>query len=331
MSKNVLISAMLKLYFGTKIFCINGQNGILTHVLFDATTRRLTHLAIKQGRLFGKTVYQPFEMVKQATGDGIWLTCTMTELAAAPSAEGPGILLDPRTTVKGATGSGTLTLVAVQPGSGELAYIVVHNLVPGRASLLSEQYVDALAPGQISTSADAILLKTLPPYRSDSELQQEVDAIIFDLSFLRIDLRGISLRVLDSVLYMDGNISSTLRGELAQDQVAGVEGLLEIKNNLVGDDTLAGTIARALGQDARTGELPIGVYPQLGVVRLSGSVHNALQKAAATEIAKRFEGVRSVNNDLIIDPSVELLYVMSPSEGSEAQDITPGKFVRHTR
>ncbi|MGH2482535.1 MAG: hypothetical protein ACRDHW_23050, partial [Ktedonobacteraceae bacterium] len=233
MSKNAPISAMLTFHFGAKSFCTNGQDGVVTHVLFDATSRRLTHLALKQGRLFGKTVYVPFEMVRQASGDGVWLTCTLADLAAAASPAEPGIAFDPRTTVKGATGTGVLALVATQPGSGELAYIVAHNLLPGRSTLLRTQYVDALVPGQINVSADTMLLKSLPPYRSDRALQQEVDQIVFDLNFLHIDLKGMSLRVLDSVLYMDGNISSTLRGDLARDQVAGVEGLLEIKNNLV--------------------------------------------------------------------------------------------------
>lgn len=331
MSKNAPISAMLTFHFGAKVFCSDGQDGVLTHMLFDATSKRLTHLAIKQGRLFGKTVYVPFEKVRQASGDGVRLTCTLAELAASTSAAGSGIMLDPRTTVKGVTGTGTLALIATRPGSGELAYIVAHNLLPGRSTLVRAHYVDALAPGQISISADEVFLKSLPPYRSDRALQQEVEQIIFDLGFLHIDLKGMRLRVLDSVLYMDGNISSSLRSDLARDQVSGVEGLLEIKNNLVGDDTLASEIARALGQDERTRELPIGVYPELGIVRLNGSVHNAQQKTAVGEIVKKFAGVRGITNDLVVDPSAALLYVMSPPEGSKTQDITPGKFVRHTQ
>jgi len=168
------------------------------------------------------------------------------------------------------------------------------------------------------------------PKRSDRELQQKVEQILFDLPFLHIDLKGMHLRVLDGVLYMDGNISSALRGELARDQVANITGLLDVKNNLVGDDTLAAQIALALGQDERTRGLPIGVYPQLGVVRLSGSVHRAEQISAATELASKFAGVRSVLSNLLIDPSADMLYVMSAQEGGEARDLAPGKFTRHT-
>jgi osmotically-inducible protein OsmY len=111
----------------------------------------------------------------------------------------------------------------------------------------------------------------------------------------------------------------------------GVEGLAEIKNRLVGDDALAAELALALGQDARTREQPIGVYPRLGVVRLSGAVHNSQQKAAAGEIAKNFAGVRSVVNDLLVDPKADTLNVMSAPEGGETKDIVPGKYVRHTQ
>ena len=331
MGKNARISEMLKFHFGSAVFCIDGQGGALTRVLFDAPTRRMTHLAVKQGRFFGKTVYVPFEMVTTASGDGIWLNCTLAQLAEFPESEGPGVSLDPRTEVKGGVRSGTLVFAAVQPESGELAYIVARNLLPGRDMLLRERFVTSLGPGPIAVSIDPVQLQTLPPYRSDRELQKEVDQIIFDLGFLHVDLKGMSMRVLDSVLYMEGNISSTLRGELTRDQVAGVDGLLEIRNELIGDDTLAAEIARALGQDERTRDLPIGVYPQLGVVRLSGSVHNAGQKETAGEIAKKFPGVRGVINNLVVDPSADMLYVMSPPEGSEAKDIVPGKLIRHTK
>ena len=168
------------------------------------------------------------------------------------------------------------------------------------------------------------------PKRSDRELQRKVEQILFDLPFLHIDLKAIRLLVLDGVLSMDGNISSTLRGELARDQVAGVPGLLDVKNNLIGDDTLAAQIGLALGQDERTRGLPIGVYPQLGVVRLSGSVHKAEQISAATELASKFAGVRSVLGNLLVDPAAGMLYVMSAQEGGEARDLVPGKFTRHT-
>jgi len=50
----------------------------------------------------------------------------------------------------------------------------------------------------------------------------------------------------------------------------------------------------ALAQSSRMRDLPIGVYPRLGEVRLSGAVHTSPQKAVAEEIVQHFPGVRSV-------------------------------------
>jgi osmotically-inducible protein OsmY len=194
-----------------------------------------------------------------------------------------------------------------------------------------EEYITKIDAGQIGVSIPDAILHTLPAHRSDEDLQREVESVLFDFTPLHVDRPGMIVRVLDSVLYLEGNISSSLRGDIVEDQVSGVQGLLEIKNLLVGDDILAGDLAMALGRDERTHDLPIGVYPRLGVVRLSGAVHNEQQKAAAEEIARGFRGVRSVFNDLVIRPNADTLNVMASSAGGEAEDYIPGKYVRHTK
>jgi osmotically-inducible protein OsmY len=289
---------------------------------------------VKQGRIFGKTLYVPYDTVTDASSDGVNLSISRSDLAAASQQEPDGALLDGRSVVQHADSGvkGTLTLVAVHPESGALAYLVVRNLRRGQNVLIQQHYVAKLEKGMVMVSIPESVLQTLPPYRSDSELQQEVENVLFDLTPLHVDFEGMNVRVLDGVLYLDGNISSALRADIVQDQAAGVRGLLEIKNNLVGDDTLASGLASALAKDPRTRDLPIGVYPRLGVVRLSGAVHTEDQKAAATEIARKFPGVRSVVNDLVVDPKADLLRVMASAEGGEAEDRVPGgKYIRHTK
>jgi osmotically-inducible protein OsmY len=320
-------------HFGRPVLCSDGQGGTLISLLCEVSSRRLTHIAVKRSRLFGKTIMLPVEAVTRATDDEVRLDCSLAELAAASVSgdQRPGIMLHQHTVVTAETGSGTLLLVAVQPASGILTSLVARNLLPGRDTLLCAEEVSVLATGRVTVSLAPADLQAKPPYRGDRELQREVEQILFDLGFLHIDLKGMRMCVRAGVLSMQGNISSTLRGELARDQVAGIKGLLAIENRLVGDDTLAASIACALGQDERTRDLPIGVYPQLGVVRLSGSVHSSGQKAVAAEIAQAFPGVRAVSNDLVVDSASAMLYVMSAPESGEARDMTPGKFTRHTR
>lgn len=333
MIKPASIAEMQKFIFGTKIFCSDGEDGTLVQVIMDPATRRLTHISVKQGRLFGKTVYLPFENVVNATGEGITLNVKRSDLANASNSAPGGALLDNKSDVEVVSSSskGTLMLVAVQPGSGELAYLVAHNLRPGQDTLLHQKFITSIETGHVIVTVPEDLLQSIPPYRPDDVLQQEVESILYDITPLHIDLKAITIHVLDGVLYLDGNISSSLKGDIVTDQVMGVPGLLEIKNNLVADDTLAAGLARVLGQDPVTRDLPIGVYPRLGVVRLSGAVHTAQQKAAAGEIAKNYPGVRSVINSLVVDPKADMLNVMSAPEGGETKDKVPGKYVRHTK
>src|SRR5438270_1746882 len=333
MSKTTLISEMHKFHFGSKIFFADGEDGVLLHVIFNPTARRLTHIGVRQGRLFGKSVLLPYETIVNATGDGVTLRINRADATVASSTNVKGALLDNKSVVENTASParGTLMMVAVHPENAELAYVVVHHLRPGQDTLLRQNFVTDIATGHVKVNIPDTTLNELPPYRPDAVLQQEVEAILFDLTPLHVDLKGMTVRVLDSVLYLDGNISSSLRADIAQDQVSGVVGLLEIKNNLVGDDTLAADVAMALGQNPRTRELPIGVYPRLGVVRLSGAVRNEQQKAAAEEITLTIPGVRSVINDLVVDPSADMLHVMSAPEGGEMKDIIPGKYVRHTQ
>src|SRR6266852_2056004 len=335
MNKVTFISEMHKFHFGSKIICSDGEYGVLAYVVFDSSTHCMTHIGLKQGRLFGKTFRLPFDTIISATSDAVMLRIKSVDVAAASGIEtvsdeanGKHALLSSKCVVERAsTGSkGVLTLIAVHPTSGELAYLVAHHLLPGQDTLLRAEFVTALATEHVTVSVAGVVgvagvadtsPGALPLYRPERVLQQEVESILFDFTPLHIDLKGMNIRVLDGVLYLDGNISSSLRGDIVVDQVSGVAGLLEIKNNLVGDDKLAADLAAALGKDPRTRDLPIGVYPRLGVVRLNGTVQSVQQKAAAEEIARNFPGVRSVINELRVDPRADILPVMAPAGGNE--------------
>jgi len=342
MSKAALISEMQKFRFGSKVVCSDGEYGTLAQVVFDSSTRCMTHINVKRGRLFGKVVLLPFDTITSAGSDGITLRIAIDDVEAASHSAGEvkGALLSNKCIVEraGTANRGTLALVAVQPGSGELAYLVAHHLLPRQDTLLRAEFVTALATEHITVSVAGVAGVVgvagttpdgLPPYRPDDVLQREVESILFDFTPLHIDLKGMNIRVLDGVLYLDGNISSSLRGDIVVDQVSGVTGLLEIRNNLVSDDKLAADLAVALGKDPRTRDLPIGVYPRLGVVRLNGTVQSVQQKAAAEEIARSFPGVRSVINELSVDPKADILPVMAPAGGNE--DKVPNKYTRHTK
>ncbi len=321
-----------KFHLGSKIICSDGEEGTLVQVGFDGAARRITYIGIRQGRFFGKTTYLPYDTVTNATGEGVSLRIPGADVVAASKNAPNAVFLDNKSVVEaGGQSRGSLLLVAVQPESSTIAYIVAHHLRPGQDTLLSEEYITNITADRVTATIPDTTLQALPAYRSDADLQQEVERVLFDLTALHVDYKGMTIRVLDGVLYLDGNISSSLRSDVVQDQASGVQGLLGIKNRLVGDDTLAADLASALGRDERTRDLPIGVYPKLGVIRLSGAVHTPQQKVAAEEIARSFPHVRGIADTLVVDANADLIHVMSPAEGGEATDLIPGKYIRHTK
>src|SRR5690349_11156420 len=100
MEKTTSIAEMQKFIFGSKVFCSDGEDGILTHVGFDPATRRITHIGIKQGRFFGKTVYLPFNTVTNASGEGVQLSITRDSMTAAGQTAPSHALLDSKSVVQ---------------------------------------------------------------------------------------------------------------------------------------------------------------------------------------------------------------------------------------
>ena len=332
MDKTALISELQKFRFGSKVICSDGEEGYLSYVGVDVNGPRVVVLGVKLGRFFGKTVSVPLVSVSEASSQGVILSITRAELAALQP-QTANAQLDAHSIVRESASNvrGPLHVVAVHPQSGEFSYIVAHSLRPNQSTLMRQEYISKVENGSVIVNIPDAMLQTLPAYRSDEDLQRDVEAVLFDFAPLHIDFPGMHVRVLDSVLYLDGNISSSLRGDIVDDQVASVPGLLGVKNRMIGDDLLAADLALVLGRDSSTRDLPIGVYPRLGVVRLSGFVHNEQQRISAEQIAKDFPGVRSVLNELVIEPQAELLNVMSSSGSEETEDIVPGKYIRHTK
>src|SRR5690349_15555425 len=124
------IPEMLKFQFGSKIFCSDGEGGVLTHVIFDPAMLRLTSIGVKQGRLFGKSIDLPFDSIISAVEAGVTLSVKRSDLTTTQDQIAEGAVLTSKSIVENAESAakGTLQLVAVHPSSGELAYIVAREL-----------------------------------------------------------------------------------------------------------------------------------------------------------------------------------------------------------
>src|SRR5258708_32268038 len=93
MSKTSLISEMLKFHFGNRVVYADGEEGNLVHVIFDPTTRQMTHIGVKQGRFFGKTTHLPFAAVTLSTREVAFLTVKHIDSPTVATTPGHGLQL----------------------------------------------------------------------------------------------------------------------------------------------------------------------------------------------------------------------------------------------
>lgn len=125
----------------------------------------------------------------------------------------------------------------------------------------------------------------------------------------RVDEKKISIRVDKAVVTLTGTVGRYLDRIAAAEDAWGVKGVKEVRNRLqVQPDTIrpadeiAADVAAALESDPRADERSIVVNVSEGIVRLSGAVSNAAERAAAEECAWQAQGVVEVSNELTLSP-----------------------------
>jgi hyperosmotically inducible protein len=98
--------------------------------------------------------------------------------------------------------------------------------------------------------------------------------------------------------------ASTSMHQAGEDTESAAENAYHGTLTAVDDTTITAAvkISLAAAKDLRSGQ--IHVTTTAGVVRLEGSVHDANVASRAVAIAQDASGVRSVDNDLQVDPSV---------------------------
>jgi osmotically-inducible protein OsmY len=143
--------------------------------------------------------------------------------------------------------------------------------------------------------------------RADDELRQDVYHRLRECELVRLDLPGIMIHPRDGVVWLQGYVSSDGKRRRADEVLWGLDGLLELHNELVADTALAAAVAMALAYDPRTARQRIGVYPYLGVIHLRGIVRTPSAQAGAREIAAAVPLVKQVVNELRIGPDADVL------------------------
>ncbi|MEZ5565288.1 MAG: BON domain-containing protein [Gammaproteobacteria bacterium] len=122
--------------------------------------------------------------------------------------------------------------------------------------------------------------------------------------------RQINVETSKGVVQLNGFVDSAGAKSEAARIAAGTDGVTRVQNNLqvrtpdssaseAADNAgLTAKVDAALARDPRTSALSIDVESRSGEVQLSGYVKSAQEKNAASDVARKVDGVRKVTNDI---------------------------------
>lgn len=136
--------------------------------------------------------------------------------------------------------------------------------------------------------------------RSDTELAQRVSQAIEKVFSLHIWTHALSTTVTNGDVELSGYVrTQTLKERIAM-AVRSLQGVQNVKNDLIVDTELERTVAQALAADPRTaaGFPGILVGSVFGVIFLKGQVDSQDIKKAAELVAKQVPNVRAAVNAL---------------------------------
>lgn len=124
--------------------------------------------------------------------------------------------------------------------------------------------------------------------------------------------RQINVETSKGVVQLNGFVDSQTARNEAGRIAQGTDGVKQVRNNLVvraddrtteatvDDAAITAKVDAALATDKRTSALAIDVATRDGDVQLSGYAKSSNEKAAAAEVARNVNGVRSVRNEIDI-------------------------------
>jgi osmotically-inducible protein OsmY len=313
---------VFKFRFDARIEASDGDAGRLVRIIANGQQRVVTHIGVQVGLLFGKMYYVPVDLVSTATADIVTLSVPLEEMIKLITKPDGAELSRSTGIMVAGKHIGELSQLTIHKETRRLRHLVIEH--GSREFVVSATVVTSVAARQISADLGGASVSQLTVYRPDEQLRQAVYDAIFDYPRLRVELNGISIHAIDGVVWLRGYVSNDLNRRMVEDQLQNMPGLTELHNELVTDTQLAADVAMALSHDPRTAKGHIGVYPKLGEVHLRGRVTTSDARQAAGAIASSNTSVKEVVNELVIDPSAEVVPVLAGITNEE--DKVPGSY-----
>jgi osmotically-inducible protein OsmY len=150
-------------------------------------------------------------------------------------------------------------------------------------------------------------IDVVPVHRPDEQVAREVVRRLENS--MAVDARSLVVDVHEGVVTLSGELPDWNQREEARALAAGVRGVKDVvdKSDIhrgegISDERLAAESRERLRRDAYLSELPISVAVDDGVITVTGTVGNLYEKERAGRRLLWQYGVRSVNNELEVEP-----------------------------
>ena len=219
---------------------------------------------------------------------------------AAPARVARG-LYAPGTPVDGRDGPiGTLQGIREDPATRQPAYLLVKRPglfgLFGTTRLVPAAWVASATPDGITLAADRELVGRCPPARADGDIRDDVVRAIAAEPIMRPFHLGVRVHVAGGIVELRGHARTPMHRHLAERAARSVPGVLEVRNRLVDDESLALEVAQVLTQDPVVRRAHLRVDSRLGEVTLEGQLPSEAAWQQATELARAVPGVKAVRS-----------------------------------
>jgi osmotically-inducible protein OsmY len=195
--------------------------------------------------------------------------------------------------------AGRVTRVLADAVTERVTHLVVRQgLVLPKELLVPVDWVTSVTEEVVTLGVTRAEPSALPEYVPDEELADRIvdawwgDPVLHAL-MVNSDVRAV---VRDGTATLEGYVWTAEQKRRLEEVAQSVPGVLGVRNEVVADDELALTVARALAEDPRFRDWDIRVHSYLGNVHLQGSVPDAETREAAGEVAARVPGGMAVIN-----------------------------------
>lgn len=148
------------------------------------------------------------------------------------------------------------------------------------------------------------LWKTRPGQRTSADIRAEINDSFRNYEALNSTHPRIEVEVSEGVVTLRGVVCGGGQRGLAEKLATAVDGVSAVRNELLDDPTVEGTVARALAQhpQVRLSTRVIRIKSFNGVVMLRGPVETQVQQMAAEAVTRSVTGVVDVVNQLTVQP-----------------------------